>query len=160
MPPPINSMEVDVREALDRLQRGVPDHPQNKDIMARQMRQHGKTKINMRMLSRESGHSPTSLYGKFPWLKPIVAEERADPKPEIMPASDRELIQQQALRIRSLKNEVKILQAELHQLQQTNLVLQEKLAGIEVARKTAIDSKRKRKVGNAGLNVIAVKGDE
>lgn len=137
-----------VRDAIKRLQDGVPEDAKNRELVAKSVRLHGQVRINMRMVCRESSLSPTTMYKRHPWVQDaITADEPPVQATTQEPAtqSDRDTISQHTDTIAALRRQVGLLQAENHQLGQANIALEERVAGVEQARQAAIDSGRRRK---------------
>lgn len=139
--------EKRVRDALKRLQEGIPEDARNRELVAKSIRLHGRIRINTRMVCREASFSPTTVYKRFPWLQELLTQDDEDdaPPPVITAVSDVETIAQQAAEIASLKKTVAVLQAENHQLAQANIALEERSQGADLARQAAIDADRRRK---------------
>lgn len=136
-----------VRDALKRLQEGVPEDARNRELVAKSIRIHGRIKINMRMVCRESAFSPTTVYKRFPWLQELLGDTDEDEDPPVVPAAvgEAETIARQAAEIASLKKKIALLQAENHQLAQANIALEERSQGADLARQAAINAGRRRK---------------
>lgn len=149
--------EKRVREALKRLQEGVPEDARNRELVAKSIRLHGRIRINTRMVCREASFSPTTVYKRFPWLQELLTQDDEDDAPPVVVAiSNADTIAQQAAEIASLKKTVAVLQAENHQLAQANIALEERIAGVDRARQAAIDSGRRRK--DTSSNVTSISG--
>jgi len=150
--------EKRVRDALKRLQEGIPEDARNRELVAKSIRLHGRIRINTRMVCREASFSPTTVYKRFPWLQELLTQDDEDdaPPPVITAVSDVETIAQQAAEIASLKKTVAVLQAENHQLAQANIALEERSQGADLARQAAIDAGRRRKA-DAPANVSPIR---
>lgn len=138
--------EKRVREALKRLQEGVPENARNRELVAKSIRLHGRIRINTRMVCREASFSPTTVYKRFPWLQELLADVDEDEATPVAPAAvgEAETITRQAVEIASLKKTVALLQAENHQLAQANIALEERSQGADLARQAAINAGRRR----------------
>lgn len=150
--------EKRVRDALKRLQDGMPEDARNRELVAKSIRIHGHININMRMVCREASFSPTTVYKRFPWLQELLSEADGDDAPPAVPAavSEAETNAKQTAEIASLKKTVALLQAENHQLAQANIALEERVQGADSARQAAIDAGRRRK-NDGGSNVTTIR---
>lgn len=150
--------EKRVRDALKRLQEGVPEDARNRELVAKSIRIHGRIKINVRMVCRESSFSPTTVYKRFPWLQELLADADEEEAPPVPPAAvgEAETIARQTAEIASLKKMVALLQAENHQLAQANIALEERSQRADLARQAAIDAGRRRKA-DAPANVSPIR---
>ena len=145
-----DGMDAALRAALERLRLGVPEHPKNRDLMTRAARLNGRRFLNVRMLCRESGLSPTTVYRRFPWAVALLQEEDGATVPASSgPPSAGEVIARQAREITALNRVLGVLRAELHQVTQANIALGERLEGAEQARQAAVDAGRRRKETSA-----------
>lgn len=139
--------EKRIRDALRRLQEGVPEDARNRELVAKSIRIHGRVRINTRMVCRESSFSPTTVYKRFPWLKELLSNDEGDDAVAPIPVvvCDAEKVSQQAAKIADLKKTIALLQAENHQLAQAKIALEERSNGADLARRAAIDAGRRRK---------------
>lgn len=150
--------EKRVRDAIRRLQDGMPEDARNRELVAKSIRIHGRININMRMVCREASFSPTTVYKRFPWLQELLSETDGDDAPAAVPAaiSEAETNAQQTAEIASLKKTVALLQAENHQLVQANIALEERSQGADQARRVSIDAERRRK-SESPINVSPIR---
>lgn len=138
-----------MRAAFERLRLRLPEHVKNRDLMTRAARLGGGPALNVRMLCRESGLSPTTIYKRFPWAVAMLQAGNLVPVPSsAAQPTGAEVISRQAGELKARDRTIGVLRAELHQVTQANIALGERLEGAERARQAAVGAGLKRKEGN------------